>query len=460
MRSTNEGIGAGGRAGAVGPDGEVVVDVLLSDYPFPGFLDPLRAGAAEFERRYPGVRVMVRSVGYEELPAQVAEEAAKGSPPALASYYTGASRQAMDTLNSEGAALFTPVERALAGRSHVWDEPVTTGDTVAAARGFLTYGGELMAVPLGLSTMVLYSNRTVLAEAGVTDAPRTWGEVSSVCAAVERTRSARFGVSWPNDGKLFQQWLTQEGAHLVDRANGRRGRAGRVLMRGGELEELITWWRDLHAKGHYLHTGALEDWPGVITAFAKGEVAMRVGSSFEAEHVVRAGREAGFEVEVGPLPHRDGRPPVGNWVGGDALWLTDGLDERTRDAALALSMYLTRPEGVMTWHKASGSSPTTGSALRSLEAEGWFRERPHHALVRDRLRACEGPRGAHAPIIPGSHGVQSALMEAMREVLTHGVEPRGRFRQAEARAQAALEEYNATVTAPGPRDPRWAMVGT
>ena len=51
-------------------------------------------------------------------------------------------------------------------------------------------------------------------------------------------------------------------------------------------------------------------------------------------------------------------------------------------------------------------------------------------------------------------------MEAMREVLTHGVEPRGRFRQAEARAQAALEEYNATVTAPGPRDPRWAMVGT
>lgn len=458
MRPEDEGTGSGGGPG--GASNAVVVDVLLSDYPFPGFLDPLRAGAAEFERRHPGVRVRVRTNGYEGLPARVAEEAGQGDPPALASYYTGASRQALDTTAIEGGALFVPVERALAGRSHVWGEPVTTEDIVPAARGFLTYGGELTAVPLGLSTMVLYSNTTALSAAGVTNAPRTWREVSSVCGAVGRARSARYGISWPDDGKLFQQWLTQEGTALVDQGNGREGRAGRFLAQSRGLEDLVAWWNSLYTEGHFLYTGALEDWSGVITAFAEGEVAMRVGSSFEADHVIRAGREAGFEVEVSPLPHRDGRTPVGNWVGGDALWLADGLDERTRDAALALSMYLTRPEGVTSWHKASGSSPTTLAGLRALETEGWFEEHSHHAVVRDQLAACAGPYGAHGPLIPGSHGVQTALMEAMRDVLTIGVEPTERFRQAGDEAQKALEEYNVTVTASGPRDPRWTLVGT
>ncbi|WP_150238160.1 extracellular solute-binding protein [Nocardiopsis quinghaiensis] len=450
----------GGPAAEEGASGATVLEVLLSDYPFPGFLDPLRARAAEFERRHPGVRVRVRAAGYEELPALAAEEAGRGRRPALVSYYTGASRQALDTVDAGGGPLFVPVERALAGRSHVWGEPVTTGDAVPAARGFFTYGGELAAVPLGLSTMVLYSNMTALSAAGVTRAPRTWREVASACASVGRARTAPFGVSWPNDGKLFQQWLTQRGVALVDRANGREGRAGQALVGTRGLEELVTWWHRLNADGHFLYTGALEDWPGVITAFAEGEVAMRVGSSFEADHVVRAGREAGFEVEVSPLPHRDGTTPVGNWVGGDALWLADGLEERTRDGALALAMYLTRPESVVAWHKASGSSPTTFSALRSLGAEGWFEAHPHHAVVRDQLGACSGTHGAHGPVIPGSHGFQTALMEAMGDVLADGAEPAERFRLAGTEAQRALEEYNATVASPGPRDPRWSLVGT
>ncbi|WDZ83492.1 extracellular solute-binding protein [Micromonospora cathayae] len=438
----------------------LVIDALFSDYPFPGFLDPIRQRAAEFERAHPRYRVTVRGCGYEEIPAEVSRLALAGTPPTVATYYSGASRQARDTVTRAGTPLFTSIERAVDGRSHILGERVMLDDLTAPARGFFTYQGDLTSLPLSASTMLFYVNTTLLRAAGVWDVPRTWREVELACARVAALRPGVRGVTWPNDGKLVQQWLSQQGAPLLDRDNGRAGRATTVNLTSEPMLALADWWAGLQRRGYFSYSGVLEDWPGNAAEFVGQRVAMRVGSSFEADFMRAAGQREGFDVAVAELPHRDGVAPVGNWIGGDSVWLADGLDPEVRDGALAFLMYLGTPENAARWRAASGSTPVVRSAIDRLEADGWFAGNPHHRVAVDQIARTDGTPGSYSPIIPGSYGVQMAVMEAMDDVLRHGVEPADRLARAEPVAQRALAEYNAIVAAAGPRDPVWLRVGT
>lgn len=438
-----------------------VIDAIFSEYPFPGFMDPIRERAAEFERRHPQYRIEVHGCYYEDVPAKVAELAAQGRPPALATYYSGATQQARDTRTRDGDPLFTPIERAVAGRTEILGEQVVLDDIVPAARDFFTRDGEVVAVPFVLSTMLMYTNTTLLGAAGLTDVPSTWQELLEACRTVaSHTGGPAHRITWPIDGKLFQQGLAQQGGRLVDNDNGHAGRATRVDLTCDAMMAYIAWWRQLHDEGHYCHTGELEDWPGSFRAFAGQQVVFRFGSSFDVNFMAGAATENGFELAVSPLPHNGDVPRAGNWIGGDAFWLADGLDAATSDGALAFVQYVSAPQHVATWHERSGSTPSTGAAVAELGRRGWFDRFPHHRTANDQLAMTTRGPGSCAPVLPGSHGVQRAMMQAMDDVLVHAADPRERFAMAEVDAQRALDAYNLICLGPDPRDPSWLVVGT
>ncbi|MCI0383176.1 extracellular solute-binding protein [Streptomyces sp. CNQ085] len=435
-------------------DGEAVIDVWLSEFPFPGFLEPIRERAREFEKAHPGYRVDIRGFSYEELPRAVAAAAARGTAPAVATYYAGASQLARDVRARDGRPLFTSVEKAVAGRTEILGEPVVLGDFLPGVREYHTVDGEFATMPLTLSTMLLYANTTVLRAAGVASVPRTWQETTAACEAVARLANGpRRAIAWPVDGKFMQHALAQQGAPLTDSGNGRHGRATRVDLTSAALLDYVTWWRDLHRDGHYLHTGVPEDWAGTFRAFADQEVALRFSSSFDANYMVRAAAEAGFDIEVGVLPRNGALPCAGNWIGGDSLWLADGLDEAIRDGALAFMQYLNSPRAAAQWHKASGSAPATHGAVALLEEEGWFDLHPHHRATGEQLGLRTGPPEVHGAVLGGFHAIQIVMMEAMEDVLARGADPRERFARAQARAQALLEDYNAYALGTGPETP-------
>lgn len=438
-----------------------VIDVVLSDYPFPGFLDPVRRRAAEFERAHPEYRVDIRGCYYEELPAEVDRLAAAGTPPTLASYYSGASQQALDTVTREGRPLFTSIAREIGDRTSVLGEPVILQDLVSACQGFYTIGGEIAAVPLTLSTMLLYTNASVMRAAGVAEVPRTWAELTAACEAVARMADGpRHPVMWPDDGKMFQQAVAQQGGLFLDRENGRTACASTVDLASEEVMAYVDWWRELNERGWFLYTGQFEDWLGTIRAFSEQRVAFRVGSSFEVNHMTAAGAAAGFDMVASPLPYNGRIAPAGNWIGGDALWLADGLDPELRDGALAFTQYLNSPHNGAEWHREVGSTPATYGAIALLEKEGWYTEHPLHRVASTQLERYDGSPGSNGPVFPGSHGIQTALMEAMEDVLVRGAEPLPRFTRATAQAQKALDDYLATCRGTGPRDPQWLKVGS
>jgi sn-glycerol 3-phosphate transport system substrate-binding protein len=439
----------------------LVIDAVLSDYPFPGFLDPVRERAEEFQREHPEYRINIRGCYYEDLPAEVDRLALAGTPPTIASYYSGAAQQAMDTVTRDGRPLFTSVGREIAGRDSILGEPVVLPDLIAACQGFYTINGDIAAIPLTLSTMLLYTNTTILRAAGVREVPQTWAELTDACAAVARMADGpRYPVSWPDDGKLFQQAVAQQGGLFLDNGNGRTARAGRVDLASDAVLAYVRWWQGLNERGWFLHTGGFEDWVGSIHAFTEQRVAFRVGSSFEINSMVAAGRANGFEVTASTLPYNERIMPAGNWIGGDALWLADGLEPAPRDGALAFIQYLNSPENGARWHRAIGSTPTTYGAIDVLEEQGWFTEQPLHRVATLQLERYDGSPGANCPVFPGSHGIQTAIMAAMADVLTDGAEPLARFTRATAEAQKALDAYNAICLGAGPRDPSWRRVGS
>ncbi|MEU4250940.1 extracellular solute-binding protein [Amycolatopsis sp. NPDC026612] len=436
-----------------------VIDVLLSEYPFPGFLEPVRQRAAEFERAHPEYQVVIRGCYYEDLPTQVSTEALAGKPPTIASYYSGASQQAIDTVTADGRPVFTPVAGQIGDRTEILGEPVILDDLVDACRDFYRIGGEIAAVPLTLSTMLLYTNTAMLHAAGIDTVPSTWDELSAACAAVARLDGGpAHAITWPIDGKLFQQAVALQGGLFLDNENGHAARATTVDLTSAEVMAYVEWWRELAQRGQYVYTGKFEDWLGNGAAFAEQRVAFRVDSSFAINFM--SGDPAEPHVTVSMLPYNGRTAPAGNWIGGDAMWLADGLDPVTRDGALAFMQYLNSPRNAAEWHKASGSTPVTKGAAAVLETEGWFAAHPVHRVATGQLERTDRSPGSSVPVFPGSHGIQTAIMAAMEDVVVRGADPLARFTRATAEAQKALDHYNATCLGEGPRDPGWLVVGT
>lgn len=421
------------------------IEVLLSDRPFSGFLGPIEERAREFERRHPGYRISVRGHDFRDVPAEVTRLARAGSPPTLVSYDTDGIRQARDAVAPDGTPLFVSVQQAVGGRREILGEPVVLDDFLPPVRGFLTHDGDFASIPLTASTMVMFVNTTMLEAAGVLEMPRTWGAVEAVCGKLSGP-----GITWPNDGRLFQQWVSQQCGLLVDRDNGRAGPATTAYFTSPEMLALVAWWRRLYADGHLVYTGVTTDvagstggvWGGAIAAFADQRVAMRIGSSFETGYVLRTAEQGGFQVAVGQLPHRDEVPPGGNWIGGDSLWLTGGLDKATTDGALAFLQYLNAPDNGAAWHRASGSIPTTRGAVGVLDQDGWFAVHPERRAALEQIGRTDGSPGSYSPIVPGSYGFHQALTRAMDDVLVRGADPEKRFARAAAEADRVLADYH------------------
>jgi len=447
-----------------GGPGRIPVDVWLNDYPVvPYFLRETADLAGRFNAVHPEYEVRVSGRDHQILPRAVFDAAGQGTPPAIVQYFYTSTQLARDMLTRDGAPLFTSIEKAVRGRAEILGEPIRLDDLVAAARDYYTCDGQLAAMPPLTSTTLLYANTTLLDAAGVAEVPLTWAEVETACKAVAALPGGpAHGITWPNHGWIFQQSVAQQGGLLAGPDNGRSGRAETVRLASDEMLAWVGWWRRLHREGRYLYTGTpaagagtFRAWEDNFAAFAAQRVAFVLSTSVEAERMVRAGADGGFTVTANRMPHNGEVPYAGNVIGGDSLWLTDGLDADTRDGALAFLQFMIDPRNAASRHQESRFIPVTRASSALLESEGWFEENPHHRVAVEQLDAGDGSAAARGALLGDFAGIQEVMTVAMHEVLAGDADPGARFRRATGDAQALLDDYNAHClgTAPGPRGP-------
>lgn len=419
------------------------------------------SAASQFNEAHPEYRVEIKTYDFRDMPAEVARAAERGARPDVVEYHDAVTRVALDSLGPDGSPMFTPVERAIAGRTEILGEPVVLGDMVPAVGDYFRYAGETLSVPRTASTMVLYANMDLLAKAGVPRPPRTWREVTAACEAVAKIGDGGIhGIAWPNFYWPFLQAVAQQGGLIADRDNGRSGRAEKVSLASSEMMAFVAWWRRLHRDGHYLYTGEPGDFPGCFGAFEDQRIAILLTSSVDASHLLRRGRQQGFTVEVGPLPYNDEVPLAGNVLGGFSLWLAAGMSPAKQDGALAFMQYLNSPRTAAEWAKHHYRIPITRAAVDVLDQDGWYRQNPHLRVAGDQLEAADGSPAALGPLIGGHAEIMAELTSAMHDVLAHDADPAARFLAANARAQQILDAYNSYCDGPPRRSPDLLAVST
>jgi sn-glycerol 3-phosphate transport system substrate-binding protein len=441
------------------PDGPVAIDVWLNDFPWPGLKDAVKQCTEEFGKAHPGYEINLRFVNYWTMPARVAKAVEEGHPPAIAEYYYTSTQLARDAKAKDGTPLYTSVEEAIGGREEILGVPVVLDDIVAAARDYYSYDGTLFSLPRNTSTLLLFANTSLLDAAGISELPTTWDELETACAAVAGLPDPPAHCStWPVHGWVFQQALAQQSGLLADHDNGRSGRAEKVDLASEEMIAYVTWWQRLHEKGYYTYTGREGDWLGAYKAFASGQVALTLASSHEVNTIVRAGRDAGFEVGVGWVPYNDRVPNAGAIIGGDSTFLAAGLDKATEDGALAFLQYLVNPANAAGLHKAGDWMPITESSVDVLDDDGWFAEKPYLRVATNQLRAAANTPASLGALLGDFPGIQHVMDRAMIDVLVSGADPVARFTQATTEAQTLLDDYTANYLDSATVDPRYLKV--
>jgi ABC-type glycerol-3-phosphate transport system substrate-binding protein len=268
--------------------------------------------------------------------------------------------------------------------------------------------------------------------------------VLTACGGGDSDPAAAACVTWPNHGWFFEQTIAQQGETYVDNDNGRSAIPSAVRIDQPAMVDYLTFWSRMEDKGHYVYTGTQRDWDGTYNLFAAQQVPFLIYSSSDTTGLTDEGKNGGFDVVASFMPRNADRTDGGgNIIGGASLWLVDGLDSGTEDAALAFLNYLNNPENAADWHKVTGYIPITEAAVDLLEAEGWFEANPNSRVANDQLSAAPATPATAGALVGNLPGIRDVVTQAAEDIIVNDRDPATRLGEAQAAAQQLLDDFNA-----------------
>ncbi len=390
-------------------------------------IDEFNAQLAEEGKEY--VVVGERKGSYPETQQAAVLAARQGNPPHLVQLYEVGSQIAVDS------GIFMPVIELGEFDTEDYIEPVLN---------YYTIDGQVNSIPFNSSSPIIYANRDLMNAAGVDAVPETFGGILEACEAAEAagvlTADVKcFGVSL--NGWFIEQWVAQQGEPLVNNDNGRAGRATEVLLTSDAVKNVFNWFKTLNDNGWYTYTGRLEDWDGSDAIFTNGNVMFHITSTADLVNITNAVGDS-FELVTGQLPIADGTERNGVVIGGASVWLVGDHPEEELNVARDFVLYMTNPENMVSWHKATGYYPVRNSSVDMLTDEGWFEEFPNARTAFDQLLNTV-PNSATAGALMGTFQATRTIVEEALQKVFAGASVDSALEEAKRLADAALAEYNA-----------------
>jgi sn-glycerol 3-phosphate transport system substrate-binding protein len=401
------------------------------------------AKAAEFNALHPEYNVKVTSfASYNDVFDAAVLAVDSGDPPGLIHFFEAATRQALDAVDSSGNPIFKSVTEAIGGRTEILGEPVVLDSVIDAARNYYTVDGSFYSMPWNTSTTVMFNNMDILNEAGITEPPVTWADVTTACEAIAALSDGPSGcITWPNHSWFVEQSLGQQGELLANNDNGRTGRATEVFLESDGILAYLEWWKGLSDADYYTYTGAQRDWGGTSNAFLAQEVAMLVYSSSDTTFFDEEAASAGFDVKASFQPRNEAVDYVGNLIGGATIWMLDGMDQKTEDGALAFMNFFSNPANAAEWHQITGYEAITKDSIALLEAEGWYGESPNSKVASDQLAAAKNTPASLGALLGNFVAIRDIITIAIEDILVNDLDVATRMAVANEEANKSLAEY-------------------
>jgi sn-glycerol 3-phosphate transport system substrate-binding protein len=226
---------------------------------------------------------------------------------------------------------------------------------------------ELYGLPFQRSTVLLYYNKTLLEENGLS-APTNWDELAT--AAQTLTTDNRWGILIPNSWPywVFQPFAIGAGQNIVSESD------AEVFFNNPDVISALQYWLDLFQVYHATPEGVQDNWGDAPGLFSDGAAAMIVHSTGSLPSILS---KANFEVGVSAVPGKDGG--FATVTGGGNLYLVAGTDDATQQAAWGFVEWLTSPEMAVDWSIKTGYITTRISGLELDTWKSYVAETPQAA---------------------------------------------------------------------------------
>jgi multiple sugar transport system substrate-binding protein len=215
-----------------------------------------------------------------------------------------------------------PAVSALVERGFLMDLTDEVGDIssshLPASMDAVTVGGRLYALPVSTSTMVMYYNVDLLAQAGLDMPGRTpedrltWEQVVDLGRQAQEA-GARWGLLWDQVSRIYQQQTLPESLGGGDGVGGEDGLT--VEITGEEWVRAFQFYADAFESG--LSPRGVPGPGQTAELFAAGEVAFFAGGPWWVPRLFS--RTEGLNYSFTPYPYFEGGEPVtptGSWAWG------------------------------------------------------------------------------------------------------------------------------------------------
>lgn len=283
-----------------------------------------------------------------------------------------------------------------------WDNYIT-----GARAYYETSDGRLYSQPYNSSTLLFYTNKAQLEDAGVTETPQTWEEV---IAAAEKLQAAGHACPFVTDGntwRVLEQFSARHGLPIASNHNGYDGLDAEYVLNStfvvDHLTNLVEWRKqglvrlDVDTKaGRYTE------------AFNAGECAMMEGSSGSYAAAATAFGDAG-NLSVSMAPMYEGYERHNTLVGGASIYVMKGHGDEEVAAAKAFLDFLRTPEQQMFFTAATGYVPVTNDVMDAIEASGEADDAKY-------ATAAIGIDSMNQPSTEDSRGIRLGFYVQFREV--------------------------------------------
>jgi sn-glycerol 3-phosphate transport system substrate-binding protein len=227
---------------------------------------------------------------------------------------------------------------------------------------------ELYGIPFQRSTVLLYYNKTLLDQNGLTP-PTNWDELATTAQAL--TTPDRWGILIPNSWPYWelQPFAIGAGQNIVTDSD------SEVFFNTPAVIDSLQFWLDLFQKYHATPDGVQNNWGDAPGMFTDQTAAMIVHSTGSLPGIIS---KANFDFGVSAIPGKDSG--FATVTGGGNLYMVAGNDQATMDAAWKFVEWLTSPEKSVDWSIRTGYIVTRQSGL---ELDAW------KAYVADNPQAAE-----------------------------------------------------------------------
>ena len=274
----------------------------------------------------------------------------------------------------------------------------------SAGQNYYSADGQLMAVPMNMSTPALWVNTDLLKAAGI-DPDKDLATIQDVAAAAKKITAAtgKPGLVQPFDDWWFEQLTAASGSVYCSPDNGRTGDGAQsVTLTDPTQVASFRAIADVYTSGAGLDAGT--DGNAALTAFDAGQVAMMFNSSGAAGAIDAA--KPTFAYQALDYPRAGDAGSSGPVIGGSAMWLSSTATDAQKVAGWKLISFLASASSQESFSEATGYVPVNTGVDELAERKAYLAQHPNAAVF---VRQIDD-----TPAVPATAGCLSGAMTAVR----------------------------------------------